>query len=64
MEYTFKTYKQSEFDSAIKNFCDENKISFGMISYNRDGDITTAIVADSVIDKLTEEQKAQLLTIR
>lgn len=63
MEFKMRAFKKPEFESLIKQITTDNKIGFGMLTFNYDGDDVTAIVQDSVIEKLSAEELSALKAI-
>ena len=63
MQFAIKAYKQQEFQDTFFGFAKELKMNPGMLTFHRDGEKVVAIVQDNVIEKLTDEQLAELKTI-
>ena len=65
MEFRFRSFKEPEFDSLLHSLRHAHNLGAGhVVTYNRDGDLTTAIIEDNVIAQFSEEELAELTTVR
>ena len=58
-----RAFKQHEFGLRIKALKDAMQVSMVPVEYSRMGETVTAIVDSSLIDRLTDEQIADLKSI-
>ncbi len=65
MEFKFKRIRKSEFESVLYNIRAEINAGAGIVvQYENDNEDITAIIEDSFISKLNDEQKQRLKGVR